>query len=97
MQSELLTRFSAIVGSGDENAARAFLIEHFLEFPEDIQEGIAFAFLQEELQEGEARRAAVRDLQAKALAVLGELTRVREDIENENRIDEIRTDLDIKD
>lgn len=47
-----------ILSQGDENSARAYIQEHFSEFPEELQQEIVVALadegLQRQIQEGEA-------------------------------------------
>ena len=59
----LYQQFYSVVQSGDEDAAKRFLIEHFTEFDEDVQGELLSAFFEEAVED----RLRVARTQAAAL------------------------------
>ena len=55
----LYKTFLGFVESGDEAAARAYLTDHFAEFPEDVQERLTLIFFEDALR---SRAAATKEI-----------------------------------
>lgn len=68
-QQELQEAFVAFIEKEDEEGARAFLIEHINDFPEEIRKEIAFSFFVDAVQ----KDAKIEGVKRDALAVLKDL------------------------
>jgi hypothetical protein len=79
--SELFTQLEALIQGGDEPKARAFLVDHLAEFPEEAREKIMFAFFTEALGQ-EAAAAGLKKSGSDALNLLldakEELTKIKQ-------------------
>ena len=93
---DLYNEFLRISATGDEAAARAFLSEHIAEFPEETRNEILFAFVEEGLLK---TAEAVREnatLQEQGVGTVTKLQGAKKELENDARIDELKTSLDAK-
>ena len=77
-REELLAAMEKLAEAGDEKAMEAFALEHFQEFPEDVQGKILFEFFGQAL-EREAGAAAIANLQQQGLEALDELQKVKDE------------------
>ena len=71
-QQELYNSFIDFIEKGDEDGARAFLVEHLNEFPEEMKKEIAFAFFVDAVK----KEAAVSEIQKKGLEIMKEFDEV---------------------
>ena len=91
----LRDEFMKIVGTGDEQKARAFLLDHLKEFPEDAQTKIISAFFFDALAQDAddiEKRAAV---QKKALAAFVNLEDAGKKLGEEKKKAELKKGLGI--
>lgn len=71
-QEELYNSFIALVEEGDEDKARAFLVDHLNEFPEETRKEIAFAFFVDAVK----KESAVSETQKKGIEIMKSLDEV---------------------
>ena len=71
-QEQLYNSFIAFVEQGDEEGARAFLVDHLNEFPEETRKEIAFAFFVDAVK----KEAAVSEAQKKGIEIMKSLDEV---------------------
>ena len=71
--SALYAQFADIMNNGTEEGARAFLLEHMNEFPEDLREKVVLALFEEGLHEAAANKAAVEEFQREGIEIAHEL------------------------
>ncbi len=91
--SELYEEFLRMMDTGDEATVRAFVIEHFNEFPEETQEELATIFIEEALEAragGIQARAALQDDALKALAAVES---EEKELADQARIEELKGQL----
>ena len=94
--SELYNEFLRIADSGDETAAREFLSKRLADFPQETQDEIVFAFMEEAILK---RAEAIADnaaLQKEGIDSIDQLEKAKKDLENDARIDELKGSLDAK-
>ncbi len=65
---ELYNSFIAFIEAGDEDGARAFLIEHLNDFPEEMKNDVAFAFFMDAVN----KEAAIAEVQKEGLEMMKE-------------------------
>ena len=68
IMENLVEQFEALVGKGDEVAVRKFAIDHFAEFPPEVQQKLAVELLDEALE-----HESVRDLKQRVATEIGSL------------------------
>ncbi len=88
-QQELHDAFVSFIESGDEEGARAFLIEHLNDFPEQIKKEIAFAFFADAV----AKEAALDATKKTAIEMMKELDTVESILSDAEKAANIRNDL----
>ncbi len=66
----LLEQLRQVIKSGTEEDVRAFVAQHFSEFPEYVQQGLAVDMLEEELDAELADRKAVVKLKQEMVEVI---------------------------
>ncbi len=71
-QEELYKAFVELVEKGDEEGARAFLVDHLSDFPEEMRKEIAFAFFVDAVE----KDAAVANAQKEGLKMMKTLDEV---------------------
>lgn len=77
-RQELLAHLEKFAAAGDEKAFESFVIEHFEEFPEEVQGKLLFGFFSETVEK-EAGNAAIAQLQQQGLEALDELAKIKEE------------------
>jgi hypothetical protein len=75
-RAELLAEMERLAGAGDEKAFEAFALEHFKEFPEEVQGKILFGFYQETLEKP-AGDAITADIQKQGLDALEKIEEIK--------------------
>jgi hypothetical protein len=76
---QLKQEIMRLIEGGDEQALRAFILEHYGELPEEIQAKVLFAFYTEAV-ERQAGEAEVKNLQTQALDALEKLEQMKKDL-----------------
>lgn len=71
--STLYDKFKEIVDSGTEEDARAFLLNHLNEFPEDMRQNIILSLFQQGLQDAAAAATARQEFQQEGIDAIQEL------------------------
>jgi hypothetical protein len=85
--------FMKVAATGDEAAAKAYLLEHVSEFPADVQKKIVFAFFSDAVQkESDAitDRAAV---QTEAMTVMGDIEKAEKMLDEKKKVADARAGL----
>lgn len=78
-REELLAQMEKLAEAGDEKAYEAFVLEHFKEFPENVQGKVLFGFFSETLEK-EAGTAATVQLQQQGIEALDELEKIKGEV-----------------
>ena len=73
---ELLAEMERLVEAGDKQALERFALDHFIEFPEDVQGKILSGFLSETL-EAEGSEAEIAGIQKEGLETMKELEEIK--------------------
>jgi len=68
-REELLAQMEKLVEAGDTKALETFALEHFKEFPEEVQSKLLFSFFNETLEK-EAGDAQITEIQRQGLDAL---------------------------
>ena len=93
MIEELYEKLLAVVASGDEAAADAFLAEHLTEFPEDLQQKIMFAYFKESVEQEAGQLETIADAKKEGLELLKELEHIKKGYEEARKIQELKDSL----
>ncbi len=94
-QNDLYNQFYAVVQKGDEEAAKAFIVEHFKEFPEAVQDKITFAFFEDALDKSVEEDGQMADFKGKGLEILEALGDVKKALEEEKKMQTVKQGLGI--
>ena len=70
---ELRSQINSLIEIADENAIDRFLLEHFTEFPEDMQKKALFSFYADALEE----EANIANLQKEGLETIEKLEAIK--------------------
>jgi len=73
ISTELREEFLAIVERGDEDAAKKFLVTNLKRFPEDAQDAIISAFVEEAITQKAGDDKAIADFRERGVAMMKEL------------------------
>ena len=93
MNDSLKEQFLKIVESGDEKAAKHFLIIHIKEFSEETQDDIITAFFEDALQKKAGDINRVTTIQKNLLAELEEMEKVEQTITDKKKESEVKKQL----
>ncbi|OGG80666.1 hypothetical protein A3A39_03160 [Candidatus Kaiserbacteria bacterium RIFCSPLOWO2_01_FULL_54_13] len=74
---ELRKQLDVLLEAGDEKALERFVLDHFTEFPEDVQGKLALSFYTDALEK-EAADGKVMDIQEKGLETMRKLKEMKE-------------------
>ena len=88
-EQELYNAFMALIESGDEKAARSFLIEHFNEFSEKTREEVAFAFFVDAVE----KDAAIQKIKEEGVQALESFDQISDNVDTERQVNTIRDSL----
>ena len=69
-QQELAEQLDRILDTGTEEEATNFVVEHFKEFPADVQRELAVALYSDALEEDLAKREALAELKKEAIGAI---------------------------
>jgi hypothetical protein len=93
--NSLYEEFFALVESGDEAKVREFIVAHFKEFPEDVQDKLTFVFFEEALSANAEDSGVVSDFKNTGLNLLQEMDKVKKDLEDKIKVLDIKSSLDM--
>jgi len=93
ISKELREAFEKVLTGGDEAKAREFLVEHLSEFPQDMQDAITMAFVEEALANKAQGDQAISDFKKQGLKTMSALDRAKEEIEKHAKLTEIKKDI----
>lgn len=91
--TELYNTFLEFVEKGDEKGARAFLIEHLNDFPQEVKEKIAFGFFEEAVLNDSAGLKEMSELQQTGKDALEEMAQSANALEEAKKAIEIKESL----
>lgn len=90
---ELYEKFRGFVESGDENGARAFVIEHINDFPEEARAAIVFEFFKDALAEQVQEDDALVAYKKHGTTMMEGIISTEKELENQARIIELQETL----
>lgn len=90
---ELTANLEQLIESGDEQAARKFLTDHYIDFPLDVQDKIAFAFFTEAVDQAEEEEAVVESVQTHGIDIMRFLAQTKREIATAQRINTLHAQL----
>ena len=93
MPDNLYKDFMALVDRGDEKGAREFLVSHLKEFPQETQDAIIMAFVEEALGKGAEEAKLIADFQKQGLEALDELEKSKQELEAKKKMLEIKESI----
>jgi hypothetical protein len=93
ISAELYEEFFRIAESGDEAAGRKFLMEYFKEFPEETQNAIIGAFVEEALQKKNEEQGVIADFQKQGVEMVNALQKTKEDLQKKSKMLDIKESL----
>ena len=88
--SALYAQFMEIMNKGTEEEARAFLMEHMNELPEDVRQGVMLTFFEEGLKEAAANNAAVEEFQKEGIEAVQELEKGKRILDDKLKVLELQ-------
>ncbi len=90
---ELDANLEKLIDAGDESAARQYLVDHYIDFPLDVQDKIAFAFFTEAVDAAEEEDAVVSAVQEEGISIMRFLSQVKREIADAQRVNTLRAQL----
>ena len=93
--TDIYEEFRAVLAKGDEQAARQFLTDNFLKFPEDVREEITMAFFEEAVTDKAAKITEIAALQKEGTQAFAELSKEKKVLEDTVAVQNIKKDLGI--
>ena len=87
--AQLYDKFLEVMGRGDEAETRVFLVEHFEEFPEDVQNEIFVSFLEEGLERTREEMELVEGVQKDIIKNAQVLERVKRILEDKLKVKDL--------
>lgn len=90
MPDNLFKDFMALLDRNDEAGARAFLVEHLKEFPQETQDAIIMAFVEEALGKGAEEARLIADFQKQGLEAIDALEQSKRELEDKKKMLEIK-------
>lgn len=83
----LYQQIQTLVAKGEEQEAKAFLIEHLNDFPPELREKIIFAFFYEALEEASEEEKSLEEFRTQTISVLNEIREAKK--EAQQKLDQI--------
>ena len=91
--SELYNTLLGLIKAGDEKAARAFLVEHLNEFPEETQKKIIFEFFSEALDNEVESGTQKTQIQKSGMDLIEEIQKTEKTLSEQKKAVDIQIDL----
>ncbi|MEN9561141.1 MAG: hypothetical protein RIQ56_414 [Candidatus Parcubacteria bacterium] len=91
--TDLYAEIAKFVEAGDEAGARAFIVEHIQEFPEEAREAIVFEFFKEALGTQTDAVATVQNFKSEGKKIWEVLNEADAELENQAKIIELKEQL----
>ena len=80
-QEELLAQMEKLAAAGDKAGYDAFVLEHFQEFPEEVQGKVLYGFFSDTLEKEEGK-LAIAELQERGMEAMEEIEKIRASAQN---------------
>ena len=93
--TDLYNKLTEIFNTGNEDAAKDFLIEHIKEFPEDVQKKIMFAFFDAALDKKIESETQKAQIQKEGMDYLEKIDKVEKTIKDKQKVSKLRSFLGI--
>jgi hypothetical protein len=89
---KLRSELEAVINTGDEAKFRQFITDHMQEFPQEVQDEIIVALVEEALQQDSSAKiaAAFRHRGLMALNILG---KAKQELEKQKKLNEIKRSI----
>lgn len=94
---ELLSDLIKLIEAGDEVGIDAFIKAHLDEFPEEMRDQLLQGLVTSAIHEEAAQSSAIAGIQQEAMDSIAQIESVEEEIENQDRIDELKKTLNVPD
>jgi len=79
--AQLRDELLALIEKGDEAAARAFVIDHLKEFPQESQDAIIMSLVEEAVAQKSADEDLVHEYRAEGMAAADQLNKLKHDVD----------------
>lgn len=90
---ELLDQFFQLAEKGDEAGARKFLIDNLKQFPQETQDAIITAFVEEALEKKSHESSAIAEFQKQGMETVNALEETKKELEKKLKLAEIKESL----
>jgi hypothetical protein len=90
---DLYNEFLVYADKGDEQGARAFLIDNLQKFPEEIQDQLTFAFFEEALMDETKDIKEIAEIQKQGLDTINQIEKAKRILEDNIKIKNLRSNL----
>lgn len=84
--NDFVTNLRQVILESDEKTARAYVIEHINEFPDDLKKEIIFSFVQEALELDTQIKEIQADMATEGAAVLKALRKDKNNLVDKEKI-----------
>ncbi len=91
--NSLYNEFARLVELGDEAKVRQFVVDHFQEFPEDIQGKLTLAFFEEALSNEAETTGSVSSIKDAGASALQDMVKIKGELEDKLKVINIKEDL----
>ncbi|MEK7099463.1 MAG: hypothetical protein AAB916_03005 [Patescibacteria group bacterium] len=90
---DLYRQFTDVLQNGTEQDARKFLVDHFSELPEEVQEAVAFQFFREGLAQAAAHQDGIAELRKEGINAMGRLKEAKRILEDKLKLMELEGNI----
>ncbi|NQV13441.1 MAG: hypothetical protein HQ530_04020 [Parcubacteria group bacterium] len=95
---ELYKELKGLIAKGDEAKVKSFLVEHFEEFPKEMQDNLIMLFFEESLSKiVGGQDQAVADFQQQGLAAIKDMEATKKGLEDKLKALEVKESLQASD
>jgi hypothetical protein len=91
--TELYEKFFEIAARGDEAAAREFLLSNIKQFPQDIQDSIVVAFIEEALEKKNSNDATLSDLRKEGFAATEAMLKAKHELAKKEKLEGLKKEI----
>ena len=93
---KLYNEFVSLVEKGDEVKAKDFIFANFEKFPESLQDELTFIFFEKAVLDEAEKVQTIADVQKEGLEAMSQIEKARKALENEAKLQNIKSDLEKK-
>ena len=94
MNTELYQEFCTVMQTKTPQEAQSFLVAHFMELPESVQEEVVMLLFEEGLQDAAQTEKIIGEFQSQGLEITGLLQKIKKMLDDKLKVMDVKESID---